>query len=63
MIASRSHLDEYHKVEYMPVTNTFVCDCKGFEHRGTCCHVEHFEPLKKTLKKLGKENRDAKRHI
>jgi len=54
LISSRSNPDEIHRVEYLPVTNTFICDCPGFKHRGHCWHIDVFEPAKKTLKEANK---------
>lgn len=50
LISSRSNLGAIHKLEYMPITNTIVCDCKGFEYTGRCWHVDVFTPMLPSLK-------------
>jgi len=50
-IASRSHPEDLHKVEYDPITNTVKCDCQGFYFKKRCEHIKYFKPLIKTMEK------------
>jgi len=53
-IASRSHPEDLHKVEYDPKTNRVFCDCPTYRFHGYCSHIRYFKPLIKTMESLNK---------